>query len=205
MLKLKKVAITGGVSCGKSLVCKFLQELGAYVVNADQIVHQLLTPDTVLGQQVIELLGSSILVNGKIDRSKTAEIVFLNPRLLNSLENLLHPPVYKEIEKQFHDCQQQPDPPPLFVAEIPLLFESGGERYFDKTVAVIADRELCQERYRMESGHEREDFNRRMARQMLPEEKGKRADFIIVNNNTLNELKQKSKNLFDQLNEEKSV
>lgn len=205
MLKLKKVAITGGVSCGKSLVCKFLQELGAYVVNADQIVHQLLTPDTALGQQVIELLGSSILVNGKIDRSKTAEIVFLNPRLLNSLENLLHPPVYKEIEKQFHDCQQQPDPPPLFVAEIPLLFESGGERYFDKTVAVIADRELCQERYRMESGHEREDFNRRMARQMLPEEKGKRADFIIVNNNTLNELKQKSKNLFDQLNEEKSV
>lgn len=205
MLKLKKVAITGGVSCGKSLVCKFLQELGAYVVNADQIVHQLLTPDTVLGQQVIELLGSSILVNGKIDRSKTAEIVFLNPRLLNYLENLLHPPVYKEIEKQFHDCQQQPDPPPLFVAEIPLLFESGGERYFDKTVAVIADRELCQERYRMESGHEREDFNRRMARQMLPEEKGKRADFIIVNNNTLNELKQKSKNLFDQLNEEKSV
>ncbi len=57
MLKLKKVAVTGGLSCGKSLVCRILQELGAYVVSADNIVHQLLSSDTNLGQEVIKLLG----------------------------------------------------------------------------------------------------------------------------------------------------
>ena len=61
MLKLKKIAVTGGLAAGKTTVCQLFKELGAYVVSADEIVHQLLSPDTAVGQQVVSLLGSDIV------------------------------------------------------------------------------------------------------------------------------------------------
>src|SRR5262245_55950333 len=101
MLILKKVAVTGGLSCGKSSVCRIFKELGAYVVSADDIVHQLLTPQTKPGQQVIELMGSDIVVDQHIDRSKIAKKVFGNLKLLKSLEQILHPAVRHEIDKKY--------------------------------------------------------------------------------------------------------
>ena len=120
---LRKIAITGGLSCGKSSVCRIFKELGAYVISADEVVHQLLSPTTNLGRQVISLLGADIVVDKQIDRSKIAKKVFKQPALLQSLENLLHPAVRDEIEKQYQQIANQPSPP-LFVVEIPLLFET---------------------------------------------------------------------------------
>ncbi len=94
MLKLEKVAITGGLSCGKSSVCRYFKELGAYVISADEIVHQLLIPTNELGQEVIALLGKDIAVNGTIDRSMIAKKVFENKTLLLSLEKLIHIDLY---------------------------------------------------------------------------------------------------------------
>lgn len=199
MLKLRKVAITGGVACGKSLVRKYLAELGAIAVDADAIVHQLLTPETQLGKKIIELFGTGIIVNGKISRERIAKKAFLNPKLLRSLEELLHPPVYEEIERRFQDESKRPDAPPLFVAEVPLLFESGGEVFFDVTVAIVANREKCWERYRTATGNEREDFDRRMARQLNEEEKAKRADYVIRNDSTSKELRESVVSLYGML------
>jgi dephospho-CoA kinase len=199
MLKLKKVAVTGGISSGKSLVCRYLGEFGAHVVDADQIVHHLLIPDSELGQQVIKLIGPQIVVGEKIDRSKIAKIVFLNPRLLKSLENLLHPRVYEEIERQYDAVRKQKEPPPLFVAEIPLLFETGGDKLFDLTVAVVSPQEICWERYRQKTGHEREDFNRRAACQLTPDQKAKQADIAIHNEGTAEDLKKQTRKIFDLL------
>lgn len=199
MLKLKKLAITGGISSGKSLVCKFFTELGGYVVVADEIVHQLLTPDTELGKKVIELLGTGIVANGKIDRTRVAKKVFLNPKLLRSLEQILHPRVYEEIESQYREISQQDNLPPLFIAEIPLLFETEGEKYFDQTITIISDTEKCWERYRRSTGHEREDFSRRRARMLKQNEKAKRADYVIQNNGTNEDLRLEVNKLFDIL------
>ncbi|MFQ5729182.1 MAG: dephospho-CoA kinase [Waddliaceae bacterium] len=199
MLKLKKIAVTGGLSSGKSLVCKYLAEHGAYIVNADEIVHKLLNLNTELGKKVVELVGPSVIVDDAIDRKRVATKVFLNPKLLRLLEQLLHPPTYKEIEKQYRKLQKKKDPPPLFVAEVPLLFETGGDRFFDFTVAVIAERGICWERYRKMTGYEREDFNRRMARQFTQHEKAEKADYIIRNYGTTAELRMKVKTLFDTL------
>ena len=199
MLKLKKLAITGGISSGKSQACKFFTELGAYVVVADEIVHQLLTPDTELGKKVIELLGTGIVVNGKIDRTRVAKKVFLNPKLLRSLEQILHPKVYEEIENQYREVSQRDNPPPLFIAEIPLLFETGGEQYFDQTITITSDNEKCWERYQRATGHEREDFSRRRARMLRQNEKAKRADYVIQNNETAEELRLEVNKLFDIL------
>ena len=199
MLKLKKVAVTGGISSGKSLVCQYLSEFGAYVVDADKIVHKLLNPETELGQQVIALLGERILRDNTIDRSRVAKLVFLNPRLLKSLENLLHPPVYEEIDRLYNTIASQKAPPPLFVAEVPLLFETGGDTHFDTTIAVVSVQEQCWERYRDATGNEREDFNRRAACQLPQHLKAEKADIVIHNEGSIELLKEQTKKIYQSL------
>lgn len=187
MLNLKKVAVTGGLSCGKSSVCRIFKELGAYVVSADEIVHRLLSPETNVGQQVVQLFGSDIVKQNRIDRSKIAKKVFNNLKLLNSLEQIIHPVVNDEIEKLYrHVCQHEN--PALFLVEIPLLFE-GGQQDYDFTIAVVADEKICQERFRQSSGYGKEEYNKRMSRQLSSEEKARRADIIIYNNGTLDQLR----------------
>ena len=85
MLKIKKVAVTGGLAAGKTTVCQLFKELGACVVSADEIVHQLLSPGTAVGQQVVSLLGSDIISDQGLDRKKIAAKVFSQPDLLLSL------------------------------------------------------------------------------------------------------------------------
>ena len=199
MLKLKKVAVTGGLSCGKSSVCLILKEMGAYVVSADKIVHQLLSSDANLGQNIVKLLGSGIWVNGKLDRSRIAQRVFQNPEQLTALEKLLHPVVYKEIEQTYLEQQNLPHLPSLFVAEIPLLFESDKQKEFDAVIAVVADPEICFERFVETTEKDRKEFNDRMARQLTMQEKASRADYVIQNNGSLHDLQQAVKQLYDEI------
>jgi len=198
MLTLRKVAVTGGLSCGKSSVCRFFKELGSYVVNADEIVHQLLSPNTDIGQQVINLLGSDIVVNGKIERGIIANKVFNNHALLLSLENLLHPAVFNEIEKQYQQAkiEQQAS---LFIAEIPLLFEVNGQGNFDLIIDVWSDPEACRDRFKASTGYNADEYKKRMSRQLPPEEKAKRADIIINNTGNLQDLRGTVVSVFTQL------
>lgn len=192
MLKLKKVAVTGGLSCGKSSVCRLFKELGAYVVNADEIVHQLLSPEAPIGQQVIKLIGPDIVVNRQIDRSKIAKKVFNDPKLLRSLEEILHPAVTDEIKKQYQQAQTQGSAS-LFVVEIPLLFETDLGQFngqYDATIAVIADPAVCRRRFQESTRYDKDEFNKRMARQLSPEEKARRADFVIRNDGSFEDLRQ---------------
>jgi dephospho-CoA kinase len=188
MLKLKKVAVTGGLSCGKSLVCCIFKEIGATVVSADEIVHQLLSPKEPIGQRVIELLGSDIVVSEQIDRFKIAEKVFDRPVLLHSLEQILHPEVKHEIERKYQQAALD-EKSTLFVAEIPLLFESEPEQ-LDATIAVISDINLCKKRFKESTGYDEREFEKRMARQLSPEEKARRATFVISNNGSKEDLRQ---------------
>lgn len=199
MLKLNKVAVTGGLSCGKSSVCRFLKELGAYVVSSDDIVHQLLSSNTNLGQEIIKLLGTEIVVDQKIDRSRIARIVFQDYKLLQALEEILHPAVYSEIDKEYQMQQSKKPRPPLFVAEVPLLYESGGENHFDSTVMVVSKPELCLKRFEQTTNYDLKEYERRMARQMPVLEKAERADYVILNDGTLLDLKQKTVELFQDL------
>lgn len=198
MLKLNKIAITGGLSCGKSSVCRIFKELGAYVVSADEIVHRLLLFDTNLGQQVIDLLGPEIVLNGQIDRSLIAKKVFNHPTLLQSLEKLLHPAVFQEIENQYQELKKSRSAS-LFVAEIPLLFETSGESFFDKTIAVLADETTCRKRFKDSTGYSDKEFDQRMARQLPPLEKAKRATYVIQNHGTLIDLEHAVKEVYKKI------
>lgn len=198
MLKLKKIAITGSLSCGKSSACHFFKELGSYTISADEIVHQLLSSHVKLTQQIVDLLGSDILENNQIERSRIAKKVFNNPQLLQSLENILHPLVYEEIELQYKRANQERNTP-LFVVEIPLLYETNGSQWFDKTILVTADPQTCKKRYLEKNNGHSEDYEKRLARFIHLDEKILKADYIIQNDGTLNQMKEKVKEIYDDL------
>ncbi len=200
MLRLKRVAITGGLSSGKTSVCRFFNELGAKVVSADQIVHSLLNPDTELGRKIIELLGKEIVViddssQPVFDRKRIADTVFQNPDKLKKLEDLLHPAVRTAIEKEAIDAERNPEIP-LFVAEIPLLFESGNHYKDFVTIAVVADENECLKRFVDKTKSSPEEFRRRMRQQMNPQEKARNADYVIENRGSLPDLQKQVEGIF---------
>lgn len=193
MLKLRKIAVTGGLASGKSTVCQFFQELGAYVIDADKIVHELLEPQTDLGQKVLHSLGSNILRNGKIDRKMVAEIVFQNPDQLKKLESLLHPAVLEEVAKRYADvCQTKKYT--SFVVEMPLLFEIGAENFYDVVIAVVASDATAIRRFE-KTGHTKHEYEQRMSRQISPTTKTEKADYTIINNGSLVDLRKEVEKL----------
>ena len=192
MLKIKKIAVTGALAAGKTTVCKIFKELGAYVVSADEIVHQLLSPGTDVGQQVASLIGSDIISGNTFNRKKIAAKVFSQPDLLTALERIVHPVVFNEIEKQYQQVSQE-GKCPLFVAEIPLLYETNNEGNFDGVISVLAPPNLCCERFIEQTQNSSDEFNQRMSRQMAPQGKADRAHYTIENCGTFKELKTTSK------------
>lgn len=195
---MRKVAVTGGLSSGKSSVCNCFKELGAYVVSADEIVHQILSSDTNIGQKVINLIGRDIVVNGQIDRSQVAKKVFDNPLLLKSLEKLLHPAVLDEVKKQFERVKLE-GKAPLFIAEVPLLFETGMEKFFDYTITVVADPERCLKFFLNNTKYDRNEYEKRSTNQLSMAEKEQKADFAIHNNGSIAELKVEVKRIYNRL------
>ncbi len=196
MLDCCKVAVTGTVSSGKSSVCRILQSLGAYVADADAIVHRLLSPDTDLGKKVITLLGSDIVTDGRLNRTKIAEIVFNDSALLRGLESILHPAVADEITAQYENVKTSSR---VFIAEIPLLFESGSHEFYDWIVVVSAPAKACEERFSKKTSYGEQEYRKRNSRLMPLAEKEKKADFVLVNDGSLKDLETAVKAIYPKL------
>lgn len=172
---LKKIAVTGGVASGKTTVCRLFQKLGASVVFADKIVHELLLPTTELGKQVMREFGT-------LDRKALAKQVFQDPKKLQRLEALIHPAVLKQIEEEYKKAKGS-----CFVVEIPLLYEIGAEAFYDVVVAVVAEEKIAKKRF-VAQGFEENEFALRMQRQRPLQEKSAKADYTLRNESTLEEL-----------------
>jgi dephospho-CoA kinase len=197
MLDLFKVAVTGSIASGKSTVCQFFKQWGAYVVDADKLLHNVFSVDSPLGKRIISLLGEKIVINSCIDRAEIARIVFSHPELLEQLEDICHPYVNETIKELYNQacCQQRRYI--FFVAEIPLLYES---RYpisdwFNMKIAVISDTEIAAKRYQ-KGAKSLEQFLARKKKQLSSEDQKKFSDYIITNNGSIEELKLKSKEFF---------
>jgi len=183
MLTLKKVAVTGGVASGKSSACQFFKELGAFVVSADAIVHELLNPQSDLGKKVLHLLDLQEISDEKAFRKAIAEKVFNDAGSLASLEKILHPEVLKKINELYGQAAKKKQYT-CFVVEMPLLFEIQGEKFYDATVAVLADATIARKRLA-----DKKEYDRRMKRQMDPKQKSIKADYTLLNNGSLEDLK----------------
>lgn len=179
-----KIAVTGGLSSGKSTVCRFLTELGAYSVSADEIVHSLLADNEEIRQKVVHLLGPSVLTKGKLDRQAIAGKVFSHSETLKSLESILHPTVFHEIESRYQAIKNNSNYN-LFVAEVPLLYETKSEALFDSVIAVLTSKKELHKKRLLEDAV----FMERLSHQMSPEDKATKADFVLFNNGSLEDLK----------------
>lgn len=176
------VAITGGIGAGKSEALYAFQKAGAATVSSDEIVHHLLRADPEVKEAIVRELGEGVLdEEGNVDRKRVAKVVFGDRVKLDFLEQLLHPRVAREYLQWREGLAKLPNPPRVCVTEVPLLFETGGEKRFDKVVVITAPAKLREQRRRVP----RDDRDQRL----LPDrEKVKRADFHYVNTGTLEEL-----------------
>jgi dephospho-CoA kinase len=176
------VAITGGIGAGKSEALYAFRKAGAATVSSDEIVHHLLRSDPEVKEAIVRELGEGVLDDeGAVDRKRVANVVFGDRAKLDFLERLLHPRVAAEYLSWREGLAGLPDPPEVCVTEVPLLFETGGEKRFDKVVVITAPAKLREQRRRVA----RDDRDQRL----LPDrEKVKQADFHYVNTGTLEEL-----------------
>lgn len=191
-----KVAVTGGLASGKSLVCKRLAKLGACVFDADATVHSLLKNDEKVIKAVIDLLGPVVIKEGAIDRTTVAEKVFVDTSLLKALEAILHPAVIRAAEAAYDACKKQNGQ--LFIAEVPLLFELGYDQAFDQVVYIASKEKLCLKRH-LNRGGTKEQYLLRMQRLIDDKEKKKRADVILYNNDGKDRLLYDVELLFNRL------
>lgn len=176
------VAITGGIGAGKSEALYAFQKAGAATVSSDEIVHHLLRTDPGVKAAIVRELGEEVLDDeGVVDRKRVAAVVFGDREKLDFLEQLLHPLVSAEYMRWRDQLAELPNPPEVSVTEVPLLYETGGEKRFDKVVVITAPPRLREQRRRVA----RDD---RDARLLPDREKVKRADFAYVNTGTLEDL-----------------
>lgn len=195
---MEKIAVTGCLGAGKTTVCQILGELGAVVVSADEIVHRLLVSDRGCIQKIEELFGSAIIKDRQVDRKKLASLAFADPQKLLQLEHILHPLVFKEIEKQYEEAYKLRKHQ-WFVAEVPLLFEAGWDVFFNTIILVVAEKEECLKRS-LDKGLTHEEYDSRIRRLLPDEEKMRRAHYVVRNNTTREKLQKQLKEVMSKIN-----
>ena len=178
-----RVALTGGIGSGKSLVGEILEELGALVIDSDQLAREVIERGSPGYEEVVTAFGDSILSEGQIDRSKLAAVVFKESDLRKKLESIIHPLVREAAEKLARKLPSGA----ILINQIPLLVESDGAKRFDYVVTVSADEEIRRERLRLR-GLKDYEITQRMAAQVSDSEREKIANYIIRNNGSIDEL-----------------
>ncbi len=192
---MKKVGLTGNIGCGKSTVADMFRSLGAYVVDADKVIHSFYEKGHPVYEKVISLFGNRILdEKGNIDRKKLADIVFKDKEKLRLLEGITHKALYEEIEKIIKELPEDA----VFILEASLLIEKGSYKNFDKLIVVYAPYEICKKRA-LKRGMSEEDFERRWKYQKPIEEKVKFADYVIDNSGSIQETFKQVKEVFEKL------
>jgi dephospho-CoA kinase len=178
-----KVGITGGIGVGKTTVCKIFATLGIPIYEADSRSKWLLVNDLALKQEIQTSFGQAIyLSNGQINREFLAQQIFTNPLAAKHLESLIHPAVRKDFEEWL---KSQSPRLPYILKEAALLVEAGSYRELDKLIVVTADKDLRIKRVLERDTHRtKTELEAIMLKQLPEEEKIKRADFIVYNNET---------------------
>ncbi|HMK92456.1 MAG TPA: dephospho-CoA kinase [Thermoleophilia bacterium] len=176
--RIPRLGVTGGIGSGKSTATAYLAELGAATVSADGLVHHLLEEQAII-DRVGRHFGDDVVADAQIDRPALASIVFNDASQLVWLESLLHPHVKRLVDDWARDQERRRPRPPLLVAEVPLLYETGMEEVFDYVLLVTAPEST--RRKRLSAKLTASEFSRRMGRQLPEDEKAARARFVCDN------------------------
>jgi dephospho-CoA kinase len=193
------VGLTGGVASGKTAVSEVLREEGAYIIDADQIARELVQPHQPAWNKLVRTFGKEILQeDGSIDRKKLADRVFVDPSQRKLLNQILHPLITEEIDRRTREIGQK-NPEAIVVIDAPLLIEVGYHRRVDRLMVVTSTQAEQVERLKARDGINYEEALRILSSQMPVEEKVKLADFVIRNEGSLAEVRERAKEVFREL------
>jgi dephospho-CoA kinase len=188
------VALTGGIGAGKSLAAQYFSDLGARVVDADQLARVAIERGSEGFDEVILRFGEKIMRDGDIDRKALAEIIFADPQAKEDLEAIIHP----RVRELFAEVVADLNADEILVYEIPLLVETAAAKNFDLVITVEADLELRKDRLR-KRGMFISEIERRIAAQATREDRQALADFVIVNDGDEDGLLRAVENLWEEL------
>jgi dephospho-CoA kinase len=186
------IGLTGGIAAGKSEALAAFERLGAATISSDAVVHELLETDPLLSR-LIDRWGRKVAPGGRVDRDRIGSIVFADPDELSWLEAQIHPLVDERIGTWLKSL---PEGTEIAVVEVPLLFETGMEGAFGTTVSVIASDEIRRERAGAR-GHALVD--EREARQLAQGEKAARAQHVVQNDGSVEDLERELSALVEKL------
>ncbi len=185
--EVKRIGITGGIGSGKTEACKILERLGEKVLYADIIAKNLTDNNAEVIDEIKNVFGAEFFdKSGKLDRKKLADLVFNDDEALAVLNYIVHPHVFKEIDKEIEKLASE-GLKQVFI-EAALIFETCMDENLDSVVVIDADKNVRQNRVALRDGMTEEEFNKRMSSQMSSEERTKLADFTIKNNGSLADL-----------------
>jgi dephospho-CoA kinase len=198
-----RVGLTGGIASGKTTVGRTLAGLGCVTIDADSIVTRLYRPGEAGYEALVGAYGRDILrPDGEIDRPKLASIAFVDDQSAKKLNSLIHPLVIAQEESVITgEAQRFPDRDRIVVVEATLLLESGGKKRYDRIVVVDSEPSIQIERA-VARGMDRQDAERRMARQMSREERRRQADYVIENNGDIRALEGETLRVYQRLTDD---
>ncbi|MBI2817445.1 MAG: dephospho-CoA kinase [Acidobacteria bacterium] len=193
--------LTGGIGCGKSTVAALFGALGAVTLNSDEIGRRMMQPGHVVYDRIVSGFGPEVVdAKGQLDRAKLADIVFNDMEKLKHLNAIVHAPVLREIDRQIQ-LTRQTNPDAVILVESAVLFEAGQTRRFDKMIVVWCTPEQQMQRCLVNFKIPAEAIQRRMAAQIPPDEKKRRADYVIDTSTPLIETEQQVREVYGALQE----
>lgn len=193
---MRVIALTGGIGCGKSLAAQYFAELGALVIDADQLARAAIERGSKGFDKAISIFGDSILKNGDIDRRALSEIIFKDPEAKKKLEEIIHPYVRQQFEEAVASLKSDE----TLIYEIPLLVETGAQDRFDLVITVESEMENRISRLR-QRGMLISEIESRIAAQATREQRIEIADFLIENDGSEDELLRQVENIWDSLHD----
>lgn len=201
-----KLGLTGGIATGKSAVGKIFVKLGAHLIQADAVAHDLMQPGRPVYEEVVRHFGRGILnADQTINRPRLADAAFATgntPGRINDLNQIVHPAVIHNENKWMEEISRR-DPNAIAIVEAALILEAGTARRFDHLIVVTCRPEQRIQRFAQRTGISEEaaraEVTRRMAAQIPDEEKIKAADFVIDNSGSLDETEQQVRKVFARL------
>jgi dephospho-CoA kinase len=197
-----RVGLTGGVACGKSTVAKMFADLGANIVDADIIAHELYRPGQEVLQELVKHFGAEILKpDGELDRAKLATLVFDGGRV-EELNKIVHPAVIRKQDEWMHSLGEK-DRYAVAIVEAALILEAGVKDHFDRIMVVTCKPAQKVARFAQRTGMNddaaRAEVERRTKAQMPDEEKARRADFVVDNSGPVEETRHQVQRIYSEL------
>jgi dephospho-CoA kinase len=197
--KVLRVALTGGIATGKSEVAGIFRELGATVLDADSLGHEIMEPGSPAHDEIRSAFGDEVLAaDGRIDRSKLAPRVFVDAAARHRLNAILHPRILSKIEERLQEFAGRP-PGGIIVVEAALLIEAGADRIFDRIVVTHCDAGTQSGRLERRDGLSRSEAKRRIASQTAPRRRLDAADYVIDTSGSPEETRSAARRTFAAL------